>query len=150
MNTFIADFRHAARLMAKSPGFVMLSALVLGLGVGANTAIFSLVNGLFLRPLPVPQPDRLAWVTTLTPPSSRPMNLSNPDYLDVRDHNEVFAGLLAYDEIPVALAGGGAPERVRGAIVSGNYFSVLGVKPELGRAIGPAEDRSPGADPVAV
>jgi predicted permease len=150
MDGFIQDLRHAARLLAKSPGFVITAAVVLGLGVGANTAIFTLVNGLFLRPLPVPQADRLAWVTTLTPPASRPLNLSYPDYLDVRDRNEVFSGLLAYDEIPVALSGGGDPERVRGAIVSGNYFSVLGVNPALGRAFGPEEDKSPGAAPVAV
>jgi hypothetical protein len=89
----------------------------------------------------------IAW-PDLTITSAAPDGL-HPDYL-VRDRNEVFSGLLAYDEIPVALAGGGAPERVRGAIVSGNYFSVLGVKPALGRAFGPDEDRSPGAAPVAV
>jgi predicted permease len=150
MDGLIQDLRHAVRLLAKSPGFVLTAALVLGLGVGANTAIFTLVNGLFLRPLPVPQADRLAWVTAITPPSSRLMNLSYPDYLDLRDRNEVFTGLLAYDEIPVALAGGGAPERVRGAIVSGNYFSVLGVRPALGRAFGSDDDAVPGAAPVAV
>jgi predicted permease len=150
MDGFIQDLRHAARLLAKSPGFVITAAVVLGLGVGANTAIFTLVNGLFLRPLPVPQADRLAWVTAITPPSSRLMNLSYPDYLDLRERNQVFTGLLAYDEIPVALAGGGAPQRVHGAIVSGNYFSVLGVKPALGRAFGPDEDAAPGAAPVAV
>ena len=150
MDGLIHDLRHATRLLAKSPGFVLTAALVLGLGVGANTAIFTLVNGLFLRPLPVPEANRLAWVTTLVPPSSRLMNLSYPDYLEIRDHNEVFSGLLAYDQIPVALAGGGAPERVRGAIVSGNYFSVLGIKPALGRTFGPDEDRAPGAAPVAV
>ncbi|MCI0567422.1 MAG: ABC transporter permease, partial [Acidobacteria bacterium] len=150
MDGLIQDLRHATRLLAKSPSFVLTAALVLGLGVGANTAIFTLVDGLFLRPLPVPQAGRLAWVTAVTPPGSRLMNLSYPDYLDLRDRNEVFTGLLAYDEIPVALAGGGAPERVRGAIVSGNYFSVLRVTPALGRAFGPDEDAAPGAAPVAV
>ncbi len=150
MDDLVLDLRHAGRLLAKSPGFVMVAALALGLGVGANTAIFSLVNGFFLRPLPVEDAGRLVWLTTRAPTSPRPMNLSYPDYVDYRDRNEVFTGLIAYDNIPVALAGGGPPERVRGQIVSGNYFTVLGVRPALGRVFAPAEDRIPGAAPVAV
>ncbi len=150
MDGVLQDFRHATRLLVKSPGFVVVAALVLGLGVGANTAIFTIVNGFFLRPLPVEDPGRLVWLTTLSPNASRPQNLSYPDYLDARDHNEAFTGLLAYADIPVALAGGERPERVRGQMVSGNYFAVLGVKAALGRAFGPEEDRTPGAAPVVV
>src|SRR5439155_11244994 len=100
--------------------------------VGANTAIFSLVNGLFWRPPPVEEPSRLVWVTARSE-TQRTLNLSYPDYLDYRDRNSVFSGLLAYDDVPIALAGDASPERVRGWIVTGNYFNLLGVKAALGR-----------------
>ncbi|HEU5179793.1 MAG TPA: ABC transporter permease [Candidatus Polarisedimenticolia bacterium] len=150
MDGVLQDFRHATRLLMKSPGFVVVAALVLGLGVGANTAIFSIVNGFFLRPLPVEDPGRLVWLTTLSPGAVRPQNLSYPDYVDMRDHNEAFTGLLAYADVPVALAGGDRPERLRGVMVSGNYFPVLGVKADRGRFFGPEEDRAAGAVPVVV
>ena len=149
MDGVLQDFRHAIRLMRNSPGFVVVAALVLGLGVGANTAIFTIVNGFFLRPLPVEDPGRLVWLTTLSPGAARPQNLSYPDYLDTRDNNQVFTGLLAYADIPVAL-GGDRPERLRGQMVSGNYFEVLGVKAARGRTFGAEEDRATGAAPVVV
>ena len=148
MYAFWQDLRYSARLLTKSPGFTLVAVVVLALGIGANTAIFSLVNGALLRPLSgVSDPDELVLLErTLNGSAS---NFGYPDYVDYRDNNSTLAGLAAHCGTPLTFANGAA-ERLRGDLVTGNYFNVLGVKAALGRLITPDDDTEPGADPVAV
>ncbi len=149
MDNLWQDLRAAIRRTIKSPGFTALAVLALALGIGANTAIFSLINGALLRALPgVQDSDRLVTLER-TQSGKVQYNFGYPDYLDYRDHNNSFAGLAAHCGTPLSFANS-ATERLRGDLVSGNYFSVLGVKPALGRLIDPDDDNTPGGHPVAV
>ena len=149
MGTLLHDIRYGVRMLARNPGFTAMAVLSLALGIGANTSIFSLINEAILRPLPVEEPERL--VTLFTDRESGLHNdFSYPDYADYRDRNEVLSGFIAYDQAPINLSGGGQTERIWGQIVTGNYFSVLGVDAAIGRTFLPEEDRVPGASPVAV
>jgi predicted permease len=143
------DLRYAARMLGKNPGFAVIAVLTLGLGLGANTAIFSLVNTALLRPLPVERPDRLV---TLNNGADRRMfpAFSYPNYKDFRDRNDVFTGLMGYRFAQLSLSHDGVNERLWGFLVTGNYFETLGVKAALGRVISAEDDQSPGAHPVAV
>src|SRR5262249_15018971 len=129
--------------------FTAVAVLSLAIGIGANTAIFSLVDKLLIRKLPVEEPDRLAIVS-----ASRGAGVSTmsnyPDFIDYRDRNEVFDGLVAYSQRAMTLSEGGRAERIQGLIVSGNYFTVLGVRPALGRGFVPEEDKTAGTHPVVV
>src|SRR5262245_25656824 len=144
------DLRYGALMLWKQPGFKLIIALTLSLGIGANGVIFSLVNALLLRPLPVEKPSELAAIYTSDFSSGDSGPTSYPDYVDFRDRNRVFAGLVAYQPQPLSLNIDGANERMFGEIVSGNYFSALGLKPSLGRGFLPEEDRTPGDRAVAV
>jgi predicted permease len=129
---------------------VLVVALSLGLGSGLNITIFSLVSSILLQPLPaVTQQDELVELYTSSPGLDFGA-VSYPDYADYRDGNQVFSGLLAQRITPVSLSRDGNNEIVAGAIVSGNYFDTLGVKPSAGRAFSPEEDRTPNSHPVAV
>src|SRR5262245_60495056 len=151
MQTLWQDLRYGARMLWKQPGFTLIVALTLSLGIGANGVIFSLVNALLLRPLPVENPEELAAVYT-SDFSSGDLGVSSyPDYLDFRDRNRVFGGLVAYlTPQPLSLNVDGKNERVFAEIVSGNYFSALGLKPSLGRGFLPEDDRTPGESAVAI
>src|SRR5262245_40063505 len=142
------DVRYAVRTLGKNPGFAAIAVLTLGLGLGANTAIFSLINTALLRPLPVERPDRLVALNN----AGRGMfpAFSYPNYKDFRDRNEVFSGLLGYRFAQLSLSHDGVNERLWGYLVTGNYFETLGVQAALGRVISADDDRSPGAHPVAV
>jgi predicted permease len=144
------DLRYSLRALGKTRGFTIAAVLSLGLGIGANTTIFTLLNAVLLRPLPVEAPERLAAVHTLDPRNPGLWPCSYPNYQDYRDHNQVFSSLLLYSAITLNLTGFGEPQPVAGQIVSGNYFSALGVNPVVGRGFLPEEDTSPGAYPVAV
>ena len=147
----VQDARYALRGMRKSPGFTAVVVLTLALGIGVNTAIFGLVDRLMLRPLPFPQSDRLAALyfrNKWYPYAYK--SLSYPDYVYYRDHNEMFSGLSAYDDVTVNLRSGADDEAVAAQIVSANYFDVLGVRPVLGRSFLPEEDVAPGRNPVAM
>jgi predicted permease len=144
------DMRYGARTLLKQPGFTAVAILTLALGIGANGAIFSLVNALLLRPLPVDKPDQLAAVYTADYSSGDFGGSSYPDYIDFRDRNQSFSGLVSYEPGPFSLNVDGTNERAFGEIVSGNYFSTLGVKLALGRGFLPEEDKTPGAHPVVV
>ncbi len=150
MNHLWQDLRHGARMMIKTPGFTLIAVMTLALGIGANTAIFSVVNATLLRPLPVKESERLVGLYRKIPQASNYNRFSYPNYLDTRDRNQSFSGLAAYFFTPINLSGGGRTERAWGKIVSGNYFSVLGVEFVRGRAFLPEEDQTPGAHPVAV
>ncbi|MGH9768485.1 MAG: ABC transporter permease [Blastocatellia bacterium] len=149
MQTLIQDLRYGARTLLKKPGFTLIAVLTLGLGIGANTAIFSLVNTAMLRPLPVAQPERIVEVIPLWKGAGIGA-FSYPGYKDFRDKNEVFDGLVAYFPEPMNLTQSGVNERVWGYLASGNYFDVLGVRAFKGRMFTQEEDRVPGAHPVAV
>jgi predicted permease len=144
------DLRYGARMLMKQPGFAAVAVLSLALGIGATTTVFSVANAVLLRPLPVKDPDTLVTVNKPDPNGSGMHTISYPDYLDYRNRNEVFTDLLAWSEVPLSLNLDGQAESAYGMVVSGNYFSTLGVQPALGRFFTAEEDRTPGAHPVAV
>jgi predicted permease len=149
MRTLWQDLRYGARTLWQSPGFTVVAVLSLALGIGANTSIFSFVNAVLLKSLPVADPSRLVYVFSGS--RSAPYNVASyPDYVDFRDKNEVFSSLIAYSPISVSLNDNDQPDTISGLIVSGNYFDTLGVRPVLGRAFLPEEDKTPGSNPVVV
>jgi putative ABC transport system permease protein len=149
MQTLWQDLRYGARMLLKRPGFTLIAIITLALGVGANTAIFSLVNTVLLRPLPVAQPERVFEITPLQKGADAG-SFSYPFYKDVRDQNDVLEGLAAYRFVPLSLSQNGNNERLWGYLVSGNYFDLLGVRAAYGRTFTQEEDSAPGAHPVAV
>ncbi|HEY9285575.1 MAG TPA: ABC transporter permease [Pyrinomonadaceae bacterium] len=150
MGKLLQDLRYGARRLWKTPGFTLVAAVSLALGIGANTAIFSLVDTVLLRPLPVERPGELYKLFGTLNSGADVTIQSHLNYKDYRDRSEVFAGLLAYRFAPVSLSRGGDNQRVWGYLASGNYFDVLGVRPALGRGFLAEEDRTPGSHPVAV
>jgi predicted permease len=150
MSALELDVRYGWRQLLKHPGFTALAILSMALGIGANTAIFSLVNTVLLRPLPVHEPSQLVAVDGQLRNGTDFTLQSYLNYKDYRDHNRVFSGLLAYRFVVASLSHNGVNERVWGFDVSGNYFDVLGVKPSLGRGFLAEEDQTPGAHPVVV
>jgi hypothetical protein len=132
MRTLLQDLKFALRMLAKNPAFTAVAVLTLALGIGANTALFSVVNGVLLDPLPYPQPERLVALYSRTAASPW-WSISYPNFLDwVRD-NRSFSSLAGYREDDFSLTGTGEPERVRTAMVSAAFFDCLGVAPRLGR-----------------
>src|SRR5262245_3005883 len=144
------DLSYGLRTAFKRPGFMAIAIVTLALGIGANTAIFSLVNTVLLRPLPVAHPEQLVEVYGTQQNGSSITLQSYLNYKDYRDRNNVLTGLLAYRFAPMSLSHAGGNERVWGYIVSGNYFDALGVAPLLGRWFLPEEDKTPGSHPVVV
>ncbi|HEU4509154.1 MAG TPA: ABC transporter permease [Pyrinomonadaceae bacterium] len=149
MDNLIKDIRYAIRGLIKRPGFVAIAVITLALGIGANTAIFSLVNTVLLRSLPVEKPGEIVSVSVRGKNDSMSA-FSYLNYKDFRDRNDVLSGLLAYRFVPLSLSRGGSNERVWGYEVSGNYFDVLGVKAIHGRTFLPEEDKTPLTHPVVV
>ena len=145
----IADLRFALRMLVKTPGFSVVAFLAIGLGIGVNTTIFGVVNSLLLRPLPVANPERLVQMYTSDARIGRQPN-SYLNFVDYRTQNHVFSGLVAYQFTPMGLTIGGETTNIFALMVSGNYFSMLGVQPGLGRAFVPDEDTTPNANPVIV
>jgi putative ABC transport system permease protein len=152
MSTLLQDLRYGARMLGRNPGFTIVAIITLALGVGANTVIFSVINAVLLKPLPFPEPDRLAlvWETRLDSPDS--LNIvSAPNFLDWQQRNDVFENMAMFDSAGRGynLSGGGEPERVSGVRVSWNFFETLGVRPRLGRGFLP-EEETPGKHRVVV
>ena len=150
MNGFYTDLRHAFRMLAKSPGFMAVAVLSLALGIGANTAIFSLTYAVLMRPLQVDDPDRLVAVFTRYKGSGPYGRSSYPDYRDFRDQSDVFSGLAAHTVTPVSLSSDDSAQVVLGKVVTANYFSVLGVGAAHGRTFLPEEDYPSRAGDVCV
>jgi len=150
METLWQDVRYGLRMLGRTPGFTAVAVLTLALGIGANSAIFSVVYSVLLRPLPYPEPDRLAQVTRSYTGGGSP-SVSVLKFHYWRDHNQVFERLAAYDILGAGfnLTGGSEPERVRGIRVSADFFPVLGVNPLLGRGFSREED-VPGGPKAAV
>jgi len=149
MDSLIKDIRYAVRGLVKRPGFVAIAVITLALGIGANTAIFSLVNTVVLRSLPVDRPNEIVSVAVRGKDDSMSA-FSYPNYKDFRDRNEVLSGLLVYRFVPLSLSRGGVNERIWGYEVSGNYFDVLNVKAIQGRTFLPEEDKTKLSHPVIV
>jgi predicted permease len=149
MGSLFQDLRFALKTLAKSPAFALIALVAIALGIGANTAIFSLVNAILLRPIPVESPGRLMWVFNGTDRTAGGVS-SYPDFVDYKTHNTAFSDMLAYGGIALTLASAGETEIVAGAIVTGNYFDMLGVKPAIGRGFLPDEDRTPMTHPVVI
>jgi predicted permease len=144
----LQDIRYAFRILLKSPGFTAVALLSLALGIGANTAIFSLVNAVMLRPIPVSEPDRLASVFMTDQRNPGNLPFSHLNYKDVREQNQVFDDLAAFTFGQVNWNPGGESEQLLVQLVSGSYFGLLGVQPALGRGLRAEEDAAP--TPVAV
>jgi putative ABC transport system permease protein len=144
MITIIQDLRFGLRSLIKNPSFTIVAIVTLALGVGANSTIFSVISATLLRSLPVSQPERLVYVFNGTPGNV----FSYPDYSELRDQNQTLDGLTAWGGIAVSLNSNGQTDLVTGAIVTGNYFQVLGVGAAKGRPLTPEDDRTPGAHPV--
>jgi len=145
METLLQDLRYALRKLPRNPGFSAVAVLSLALGIGANAVVFSVVNGLLLRPLPVERPNQLVFLETKSG-----ITQSFPNYRDLRDRNETFSGLVGFRLVPMALESTGGPTRIWGLLATGNYFDVLGVHPVIGRFFHQADDVHPGSSPYAV
>jgi hypothetical protein len=150
METLLQDIRFGSRQFFKRPIFTALAIVSMALGIGANTAIFSLVDTVLLRPLPVRDPSQLIAVDGTLPNGTDFTLQSFLNYKDYRERGRSFERLLAYRFVVASLSHNGVNERAWGFDVSGNYFDVLGVKPALGRAFRPEEDQTPGSHPVVV
>lgn len=146
----IHDLRLATRLLLKSPAFTLVAVLTLGLGIGANTAIFSFINAFFLRAMPVRAPDELValFTTDERAPGSLPM--SQPNFADYEAQNQVFGGMASYTFTVVNTVVNHEPARLTGQMVSGNYFDLLGVRAALGRTFRDDEWKTPGQNPAVV
>ena len=150
MERLFQDLRYAARMLIKNPGFSAIAILALALGVGANTAIFTVVNSVLIRPLPFSEPDRLV-MTYATDPTigQERIPFSVADFLDWRAQNHIFEKLAAFSDNRFTYTGGESPEQFPGAWVTADFFEVLGQQPEMGRTFLPDEDR-PGRAPVVL
>src|SRR5215475_11150183 len=155
MESFIQDIRFGARVLAKKPGFTLIAALTLALGIGANTAIFSIVNAVLLQPLPFAEPERLMWFGGWVG-ADKEQGVTPADFLDYREQSQSFTQIAAsvFDGTPMNLSGDSDPEPVMGVYVTANYMDVFGVKPALGRTFAAEEglegDNMEGGDRVAV
>ncbi|MGO8786604.1 MAG: ABC transporter permease [Terriglobia bacterium] len=153
MGVLVSDLRYAVRVMAKNPVFTAVAVLTLALGIGANTAIFTLLDQVLLRLLPVKEPQRLVLLTMRGHHYGSNWGgnaISYPMYRDFQNHNEVFSGMFCRFPTQVSLAAGGRAERVEAELVSGTYFSVLGVSTALGRSFAPEDDRVANGAPLVV
>lgn len=149
MDRLLQDLRYAVRQLARTPGFTTVAVLTLAIGIGANTALFSLANSVFLRPLPgVHNDGRLVWITPQSARTGRAVQMPYPDFIDYRDAG-IFEQATAFASLEFSLGGADEPVRARGQIVSANYFSILGVPLELGRGFAPENDNV-ATEPVAV
>ncbi len=146
MQTLWQDLRYGARMLLKQPGFTLIAVVTLSLGIGANTALFSLINTVLLRPLPFKDPDQLVAVCEWRASSgAAKLTISGHEYLGWREQSRVFENIAVYNSASLNLTGSGEPEALEALTVSTDYFPVLGVKPLLGRSFQPDEDQQGGA-----
>ena len=145
MTTLLQDLKYALRVLLKSPGFSLAAVIVLALGIGANTAIFSVVNAVLLRPLPYPDPSRIMQVWHVPPPKSFSgvtwFAVSPANYLDWRTRNHLFEQLAAYGFEGFSFAGKDGPEAIQAAAVAPDFFTVLRVRPSLRRLFTTEDDQ---------
>ena len=151
MDSLIKDIRYGLRSLLKRPGFTAIALLALALGIGANTAIFSLVNAVVLQPLPYPDPDRLVWAWGTARNGPNRASVAPLDYLDFRNQNKTFEQFAAQFTLPTSanLTGSGEPERLNASAITGNFFDTFGVRPVLGRGFS-LDNEKTGQDQVTV
>src|ERR1700687_6021166 len=153
LDTLLRDVKYTFRMLARTPGFTAVAVLTLALGIGANTAIFTLLDQVLLRLLPVRAPQQLVLLTmrgSQYASNWRGNAISYPMYRDFQDHNEVFSEMFCRFPTAASLSFGRQAERVEVELVSGSYFSTLGVGPALGRVLTPEDDRVPSGHPFVV
>jgi len=150
MGALSQDLRFGARMLVKQPGFTLIAVVTLALGIGANTAIFSFVNSLFLRPLAVAHPDRVVRLYAEDARGRKFDVFSYPNYADLRDRSQALQSLAAHSYVAASVGLGAGAEDTAGEVVTGNYFNLLGVNAALGRVLLPEDDVTPGAHPVVV
>jgi predicted permease len=150
VDTLLKDIRYALRWMARSPGFSAVAVLSLALGVGVNTAMFSLVDSLLFRPLPVTEPSSLVDVFTSSGDGDEYATSSYPDFQDLKAQNTVFADLMGYSPMMAPLSLGDRSRIALGQVVTSNHFTMLGIQPFLGRMLGPADDEPAAARVVVI
>ncbi|MFH1572917.1 MAG: ABC transporter permease, partial [Acidobacteriota bacterium] len=149
MDMRLQDLRFGARMLVKNPGFTAVAVLILALGIGANSAIFSVVNGVLLRPLPYHEPERLALIRISLEGQEFLPSVSPPEVMDFREQTKLFAGVAAIRDNTAAITGSGDPEQIQIGNVTANFLPLLGVHPALGRSLN-TEDDLPGASPVVL
>ncbi len=148
LETLLSDVRYGIRMMARSPGFTIIAILTLALGIGANTAIFSVVNGVLLNPLPFPQPEQLVSLSE-SKPNFATGSISYLNFRDWQRNNHTFSAMAISRSLSFSLTGSGEAEQLKAELLSSDYFSLLGVKPVLGRMFAPGEDEV-GAAPIVL
>src|ERR1700753_718356 len=148
MNSFLQDFRYALRRLRKTPGFTVIAVLTLALGIGANTAIFTVIDAVLLRPLPYQDPGKLVLLSEHTPRFPL-LSVSYQNFVDWRDQNHSFAAMGAVRNFGVTLTGAGEPERLTAQMLNANIFDLLGVQAIRGRTFLPEDDKQ-GAPGVAL
>jgi putative ABC transport system permease protein len=149
MDSLIQDLRYAVRMLLKHRGFTAVAVLTLALGIGANAAIFSVLDGVMLRPLPYPDIDRILTFIEQVRSTGAPMSVSWPNFLDYRDQNQVFEHIGVHRGAIVNVTGTGQPERLNGSLASSGVFRAMGIAPLAGRTFTAEEDRA-GVEPVAI
>ncbi|MBO0862938.1 MAG: ABC transporter permease, partial [Chloracidobacterium sp.] len=150
MQTLWQDLRYGARMLWRNPGFTLVAILTLALGIGANTAIFSFINSLFLRPLAIANPEQVMRLYAEDSRGRRFDVFSYPNYADLRDRNQTLQALAAHSYTAASVGFGAGAEDTPGEVVTGNYFNLLGINAVLGRTLQPEDDLAPGANPVVV
>src|SRR5690349_4724316 len=150
MMTLLSDLRYGAKMLWKSKGVTIVAVISLAVGIGANSAIFSLINSLLLRPRPVSHPEQIVELYVSEGEQQPYSTTSYPSYLDLRDRNDVLSGLAAYGIRQFKFGDANEVEQIWGEAVSGNYFDVLGVAAQKGRTFSADEDVVPRRNPVAV
>jgi predicted permease len=150
MHSFWQDLRYAARTLRNSPGFTIIAVVTLGLGMAVNTTVFSVINGLLLRPLPVPRAEQIAAISMQQTGIPGLQRFSYPDYRDLRQQADGFSEIFGYRATLAGLTVGGKGDHCVLSRVTSNYFSALGIQPAAGRLILPTEGQTPDADPILV
>src|SRR5678816_4679846 len=148
VETMIQDLIYGLRWLRKNPGFTLLAVLMLAVGIGVNTAMFSVINAVLLNPLPYPEADRIVWMNESGPEISN-RYVSYPNFVDWRARNQVFESMSTFRGWLVNITGTGNPESVNTRMVTADYFKVMRASPLLGRDFN-AEDDKPGAAPVTL
>ncbi len=144
MGALLQDVRFAARMLARRPAFTLLAVFTLAVGIGANSSIFSMVNGIVLRPLPYPAAEQIVRVHTTNPEGGFD-NWSGANYIDLVDRSTSFAALASYEQFQYHIQGPDGPERIAGASVTAGFFSVFGIDARMGRTLSPLLD-APGRE----
>src|SRR5260370_4715585 len=150
MQSFLKDLCDAARTLRYSPCFTIVAIVTIGLGMAVNTSVFSVINGLLLRPLPVPHPEQIAVLSMQQTGTPGLQRFSYPDYQDISHQADNFSDIIGYRPTLAGLTVDGKADHCVLSRVTGNYFAALGIQPAVGRLILPAEGQAPGADPVLV